>query len=231
MAKDTFYFSHDYNARNDDKIKSLLRKHGMAGYGIFWAIVEELYNNANALRTHYERIAYDLRTDEITIKSIVEDFELFQISEGFFGSCSIEKRLDERNAKSKSARLSAFSRWNKKNANASDNNANASKNDAIKESIVNKIKESKELNVPFEDFWNLYDKKVDRKSSESKWTKLTDEEREKSMNHIPNYIKATQDKQYRKNPDTYLNNKSFNDEIIDRNSNQQNQPNSVNLIF
>ena len=83
----------------------------------------------------------------------------------------------------------------------------------------------------FEDFWNLYDKKVDRRSSESKWTKLTDEERIKSMVHIPNYIKANPDKQYRKNPDTYLNNKSFNDEIIDRNNNQTNQPNSVNLIF
>lgn len=231
MSKDTFYFSHDYNARNDDKIKSLLRKHGMFGYGIFWAIVEELYNNANALRTDYDCIAYDLRTDVIVIKSIVEDFGLFQISEGFFGSCSIEKRLDERNAKSKSARLSAFARWNKKTANALIEDANASKSDAIKNSIVNKIKDIKELNIPFEDFWILYDKKVDRKSSESKWIKLTDEERIQAMNHIPNYIKANPDKQYRKNPDTYLQNKSFNDEIIDRNNPQPNKPNSVNLTF
>jgi len=45
MPKDTYYFSHDYNCRNDEKIKRLLRKHGMCGYGIFWSIVEDLYNN------------------------------------------------------------------------------------------------------------------------------------------------------------------------------------------
>lgn len=31
---------------------------------------------------------------------------------------------------------------------------------------------------------------------------------------LPNYIAATPDKQYRKNPDTYLNNKSWQDEIL-----------------
>ena len=44
MAKETFYFSHDYNARNDIKIKKLILKHGFCGYGIFWAIIEDLYN-------------------------------------------------------------------------------------------------------------------------------------------------------------------------------------------
>ena len=49
MNKETFYFSHDYNSRNDVKIKKLLSKHGLLGYGIFWAIIEELYNNTNVL--------------------------------------------------------------------------------------------------------------------------------------------------------------------------------------
>ena len=77
MSKDTFYFSHDYNARSDDKIKNLIRKHGVAGYGIFWCIIEDLYNNANALRLDYEGIAYDLRADCETIKSIINNFDLF----------------------------------------------------------------------------------------------------------------------------------------------------------
>ena len=50
MAKDSsFYFSHDYNARNDAKIKKHLRTQCMIGYGIFFYNVEDLYNNANAL--------------------------------------------------------------------------------------------------------------------------------------------------------------------------------------
>ena len=120
MSKDTFYFSHDYNTRADDKIKGLIRKHGITGYGVFWAIVEDLYNNANALHLDYEGIAYDLRVDSEMVKSIINDFDLFCFEDGSFGSSSIEKRLDERNSKSEKARQSAFNRWDKirDNANA-----------------------------------------------------------------------------------------------------------------
>ena len=43
MSKETFYFSHDYNARNDIKIQALLVEHGAAGYGVYWIIVEILH--------------------------------------------------------------------------------------------------------------------------------------------------------------------------------------------
>ena len=45
---ETFYFSHDYNTRADTKIKKILARHGYLGYGLFWAIVEDLYNNKNS---------------------------------------------------------------------------------------------------------------------------------------------------------------------------------------
>lgn len=111
MPKDTYYFSHDYNCRNDEKIKRLLRKHGMSGYGIFWSIVEDLYNNSNQLMLDYEGIAYDLRSDIDTIKSIINDFDLFMIEDNMFGSKSIENRIQERSEKSSKARTSALSKW------------------------------------------------------------------------------------------------------------------------
>jgi 5-methylcytosine-specific restriction endonuclease McrA len=111
MPKDTYYFSHDYNCRNDEKIKRLLRKHGMSGYGIFWSIVEDLYNNSNQLMIDYEGIAYDLRSDIDTIKSIINDFDLFMIVDDMFGSKSIENRIQERSEKSSKARTSALSKW------------------------------------------------------------------------------------------------------------------------
>ena len=70
------YFSHDYNTRLDKKIKRLISKHGMQGYGVFWAIIEDLYNNANALQLDYESIAFDLRIDENLVKSIILDLQL-----------------------------------------------------------------------------------------------------------------------------------------------------------
>jgi hypothetical protein len=145
MSKDTFYFSHDYNTRNDQKIKKLISKHGYLGYGLFWAIVEDLYNNANALQLDYDIIAYDLRTTNELVKSIINDFELFVINDGIFGSMSVQKRLDERDAKSKKASESARYRWDK---NKSDANALPTQSDsnAIKEKKVKEIKE-KEIKV------------------------------------------------------------------------------------
>lgn len=143
MSKETFYFSHDYNSRTDDKIKKLIRKHGMCGYGTFWAIVEDLYNNANALQADYDCIAFDLRTDSNLIKSIINDFDLFIIEGDSFGSESIERRLDERNKKSETARQTAFKRWNKNKADAKAMQTH-SKGNAIKDSKVKykKVKEN-----------------------------------------------------------------------------------------
>ena len=146
MSKDTFYFSHDYNARNDSKIKKLLSKHGYLGYGLFWAIIEDLYNNANALPTDYESIAYDLRTDSEIIKSVINDFDLFVLDGGNFGSLSIEKRINERNEKSKNARLAAESRWNKVKEDANAMQTHSNRN-AIKERKGKEIKDIKENDI------------------------------------------------------------------------------------
>ncbi len=86
----------------------------------------------------------------------------------------------------------------------------------------------KEVNIPFDTFWNLYDKKIEKDKCESKWNKLTNKEREDIINHIPKYKLATPDKQYRKNPETYFNNKTWRDEIIIPHSQTQNQTN-INL--
>lgn len=48
MAKQTFYFSHDYNARNDEKILELRSEFGAEGYGIFWMLVETMAENENS---------------------------------------------------------------------------------------------------------------------------------------------------------------------------------------
>jgi len=147
MAKDTFYFSHDYNSRNDEKIKSLIFKHGLRGYGIFWAIIEDLYNNANELQTNYERIAFELREDVIIVKSVIEDFELFVINDNYFGSNSVKKRLEDRALKSKKATDSVSKRWEKQRLKElEDTNVLPPNYDSntIKESKGEEIKEKKE---------------------------------------------------------------------------------------
>jgi hypothetical protein len=83
----------------------------MQGYGIFWAIVEDLYINENKIAEDYEGIAYDLRIEAETVKSIIQDFELFQIENGFIRSNAIGFRIEKRNLASKKGRESADRRW------------------------------------------------------------------------------------------------------------------------
>ncbi len=147
MKKETFYFSHDYTAKSDEKIKNLIYEFGYEGYGIYWSLIEELYQNANALQTNYKRIAFDMRVDENTIKSIIENFDLFVVENGFFGSLSVQRRLDMRNDKSSKARESAQKRWSK-DANALPTQ---SEGNAIKESKVNENKIKRFIKPTIED--------------------------------------------------------------------------------
>lgn len=69
-------------------------------------------------------------------------------------------------------------------------------------------------NIPFETFWNAYGKKVDREKARKKWEGLSAKDQQQAIEHIPKYIAATPDKQYRKYPATYLNNKTWLDEEL-----------------
>jgi hypothetical protein len=67
----------------------------------------------------------------------------------------------------------------------------------------------------FEQFWNLYDKKVERKSCYNKFMKLDLKVIEKIINVVPFYVKSTPEVKYRKNPETWINGECWNDEIKD----------------
>jgi hypothetical protein len=64
-------------------------------------------------------------------------------------------------------------------------------------------------------FWELYDKKRGNKALlERKWNSLAAEEKQKAVEYIPLYKAAQPNKQYRKDPLTFITNKAWNDEII-----------------
>lgn len=81
MKDKSYYFQHDCNARQDEKILALRMKHGWEGYGLYWALIERLRESANySCVCDYNLIAYDLRSDANKIKSIIEDFRLFDFA-------------------------------------------------------------------------------------------------------------------------------------------------------
>jgi hypothetical protein len=86
-------------------------------------------------------------------------------------------------------------------------NVTANVNDSVNDND-NEIKKNY-----FEQFWNLYDKKVERKSCFNKFMKLDLKVIEKIINVVPFYVKSTPDLKYRKNPETWINGECWNDEI------------------
>jgi hypothetical protein len=139
------YFSHDYGARNDRKITRLVMKHGMQGIGIFWCIVEMLYEEGGYLPLEYERITFELRTEYELVKSVIHDFDLFKIEGELFYSESVLERLNERSQKSEKARESINKRWEKYRKKQENTNVIRMYN----ERNTIKVKESKEKNNIF----------------------------------------------------------------------------------
>ena len=67
----------------------------------------------------------------------------------------------------------------------------------------------------FERAWNLYDKKVGCKAKlKKKWNSMSQKDRKAALAYIPAYVIATEDKQYRKNFQSFLNQRGWEDEII-----------------
>ena len=84
------------------------------------------------------------------------------------------------------------------------------------------IRESDILTVEddFDKWWKLYDLKCGKENCIKKWKKLTAKEQLDCIKATPAYVASTPDKQFRKRPLTYLNQKAWKDEIIVKNGNQ-----------
>ena len=74
------------------------------------------------------------------------------------------------------------------------------------------ILEKKSLD--FDIFWSAYDKKIDKHKCKLKWKRLRDKDIVGILKHVPNSVRSTPDKQFRKNPLTYLNSRTWEDEDI-----------------
>jgi hypothetical protein len=151
MAKKTYYFPHDANARNDEKILAVRMKYGMEGYGIYFALIEKLLESTDyILLKDYNTIAFELRVGAEKIKSIVEDFGLFQFTEcgKLFYSESLNSRMipleEVRDKRSIAGKIGAEKRWKEK-----QKMANAIKDDS--KPIANAIEKNSRVEDSIEE--------------------------------------------------------------------------------
>ena len=79
-------FSHANNARYDSRLIALRSRHGWLGYGLYWALLELLNTAEEAiLVADYCALSYELRVDEATLQSVIEDFDLFDFTQSATG--------------------------------------------------------------------------------------------------------------------------------------------------
>lgn len=144
MSKDTYYFSHDYNARNDRKIAALVKDYKASGYGVFWATCEMMHEEGGELEVDditYSAIAKDLNEEVEYVKTVIEkcitSYKLFKMNNLRLNSGRVERNLNKRNDISEKRRKAAIAKH--MHANAEQVDANAMQNGAKKGKKGNKI--------------------------------------------------------------------------------------------
>jgi hypothetical protein len=124
-VKEAYYFPHDSNARNDERMINVRLKYKMEGYGIYFAIIERLRESDGYMGVRdYNNIAFDLRVDTSVIKSIIEDFGLFVFTDDgkYFYSESLTRRMqpleNQKRQRENAGKKSAEKRWKGKKVTA-----------------------------------------------------------------------------------------------------------------
>ncbi len=179
MAKETYYFSHDANARNDEKILMLRAEHGMEGYGIYWALVEMMFEASETALRH-DRVkgiaaSYSLTIDALNavIETCIQE-GLFVSDDVAFWSESLRRRKLKyytiKEKRSDAGKKAMKKRWGESsNGNDSDNSLITelegcyktviTKDNKGKESKVNEIKKDNTLAPQviefFESCWSM----------------------------------------------------------------------------
>jgi len=138
-------------------------------------------------------------------------------SKGLYYNKRLEDEQNKRKSYSESRKNNklGINQFNKKKksrghmiAHMEDENINEDLNEKESENEI-------EVWPTFEDFWILYDKKSgDKRKCLKKWNKLGQLGKEFIMHHVEKYVKSTPDKQFRKNPETYLNQQHWENEIL-----------------
>ena len=126
--KDLPYITHDFGARNDPKLMDLQMDMGGQGLGIFWCLVEMLWENGGEIPANYKSIAFALRwCKPAEVEKVVTGYGLFQVEDGHISSRSASSRINDMRTRfgvrSESSRKANAARWGKQSD--SERNPNA----------------------------------------------------------------------------------------------------------
>jgi hypothetical protein len=212
MAKELPYFKFEPNQWENGNIQMLSRE----DKGLFIDLCSMYWSRLGDVPE--KLVIQKLCGGNATALNSLCDEKIIEVLDGNIYIKFLSEQLNGFDDISKKNSQNAKDGWQKRrklnqNSELSDRNATASNSqceiDAIREEKI------KEYNISFDDFWNLYDKKVgDKNKAEKMWYKLKDFERELIMFYIPKYILSQPEKKFRLHPTSFLNQNGWESELI-----------------
>lgn len=229
------WFRHDSNANLDEKLQEVLLDYGLEGYGLYWYCIELIVgkvapDNINFQLKHDARII--ARNTGSTPQKVEEmmkrfvDVGLFENKGGMITCLKVAKRL----MTSSTSNVQMRSMIQNIKSNQIVEEPSRHRHDGIMtlscqiEEIDKKDKirlDKKEkpstsiLDDGFEEFWNLYPKKVGKTLAQTSWKKSKvkiDDVLKTLQWQIESELWQKQSGQYIPNPATYLNQGRWKDE-------------------
>lgn len=220
--KNSFYFDHDYNARNDPKILELRSEFGMEGYGIYWSIIETLAedNQGRILPSLLGGLCVGYGIPKERLLAILN----YMLKIGLLSKDKIgyfSKRMEEhkklRKLYSDKGREGAEKRWKDKPRSSPPKSPPNAKDRRGKD---NKIY----INNLFEEFYALYPRKSAKATALKAWNKLTEHDQEEAIKRLPDWINHKPFDNYNyPYPATFINQRRWEDDLFTTNNSNENK--------
>ena len=128
------WFRHDYNAHDDIKQKRILKAVGLAGIGLYWYLVEIIYQNGGQMADDDIRLEAELVGGLDLLKSL-QEFNLLSLDDGIWSCKRITDELkfkeENKQKKSEAGKKGMASRWNNNTTKTADNSVITKDNSVI----------------------------------------------------------------------------------------------------
>ena len=184
MKKDQ-YIPHEVSMRNTTEVMNLIENEGMAGYGIYWALLEYLRTQddyVGDLRV-LKSLARQLKTKLAKIESVLNSYGLFSVTDYTFRSRKLEsamKPLEEKRkamSKQNAGKAEANRKQNEVKTDAEHNQVPCNSLKANSEMVLSKVKESKvkkskEITSSLSPSLPAWERYVDELQQEEQWKEL-----------------------------------------------------------
>lgn len=145
------YINHKISNRSEYAFRKLIERKGAAAYGVYWYILEELYESGGKmLFEEIEPISKTLCVRKDFVASVIKSFSLFQYDSESFWSDEVIEQIEKRQKLKEKRKEAANKRWvSEKNIIVPEEEKEVESSPIVKPTRVNKEEEMKSRGKEF----------------------------------------------------------------------------------